>query len=416
MMDFAGAMAFVEGFSHSGKPVRDLSRIASLLEQLGNPQDHLQFIHIAGTNGKGSVAEYLTNALIRCGYRTGTFTSPFILRYTDRIRLNGRDIPGEALCRICERVSQVASPDDGLSQFEITFAIAMLWFVQEHAEIIVLETGMGGLLDCTNIIAPPLCTVITSVSYDHMAILGNTIEEIAAQKAGILKKGSPAVFAADSLPGAMQVLKDRAASLEIPFRIADPYQPSCIIRETDGLYGNRFEWHGLLFSTRMGGIHQIYNAITALEALDSLPLEINWEQVQKGISETQVPARIQILHRNPLIVLDGGHNAGGIRALADVLEESGIRSWCGICGMTHADAVDTAGEVLSPYLDHVICVDGFIPNAVPARQLSKVFTCPAEVSSPPKALFLAREWAAGHHGAVVICGSLYLASFYLQEV
>ena len=184
------ALAFVEGFSRSGKPVKDLSRIAGLMHRLGDPQDSLQFIHIAGTNGKGSVAEYLTNILRRSGYRTGTFTSPYILCYEDRIRLNGENIPEAALCRACEQV-KAAAGEEGFSQFEITFAMAMLYFAEAGAEVVVLEAGLGGLLDCTNIIKQPLCSVITSVSYDHMAILGNTIEEIAAQKAGILSAVSP---------------------------------------------------------------------------------------------------------------------------------------------------------------------------------------------------------------------------------
>ena len=165
-----------------------LDRMRDLMARLGNPQDRLRFVHVAGTNGKGSTLEYISRALILAGYRTGQFTSPYITRYEDRIRINGQDIGEDALCRITERV-RAAVGDEPYSQFEITMAIAMLWFEEEKCDIVVLETGIGGLLDSTNVIPPPLLSVITSVSLDHTAILGDTVEKIAVQKAGIIGGG-----------------------------------------------------------------------------------------------------------------------------------------------------------------------------------------------------------------------------------
>ena len=185
-MTFEQAMQFLNSFTKSGEPVKNLDRISRLLNLLGNPQKKLKFIHIAGTNGKGSAAEYLTNILVKSGCKTGTLTSPYIRHYQDRIRINGQDIPEEALCELCERLQKTVT-EKSFSQFEITMAIAFLYFVQKQADIVVLETGIGGLLDATNIIEKPLVSILTSVSKDHMEILGDTIEKIAYQKAGIIK-------------------------------------------------------------------------------------------------------------------------------------------------------------------------------------------------------------------------------------
>ena len=192
-MNYQQAREFVDSFSRSGKAVTDLSRAAALMKAVGDPQDALRFIHIAGTNGKGSTAEYLTNILRAAGYHTGTLTSPYIRHYRDRIRLNGADIPKEDFTRICTDVAAKIG-ELPCSQFEITMAIAMCYFREKQADVVVLETGIGGLLDSTNIIAPPLASIVTSVSMDHMQVLGATLAEIAAQKAGILKTGSRAVL------------------------------------------------------------------------------------------------------------------------------------------------------------------------------------------------------------------------------
>lgn len=415
MMDYEQAMAFIERFSRSGKPVKDLSRIAYLMEQLDRPQEKLRFVHIAGTNGKGSVAEYLTNVMIESGYRTGTFTSPYIRQYTDRIRLNGHDIPKNDLCRICEDVSAHIKGDEGYSQFEITMAIAFLWYIEQKAEIVILETGMGGLLDCTNIIPPPLCSVITSISFDHMAILGNTLEEIALQKAGIIKKGSPVVISPNNQ--AEKILVENATEKGCEVIIPDLSGNSCHIRNVQGLEKSRFTYDGIDYEIKMCGMHQIENAVTVLEAVNVLrryEILIPVSSVQRGLAKTSVSGRIQILSENPLIVLDGGHNRDGISALSYVLEESGIPEWVGICGMTHADAVPCAVKTMAKYLDKVYCVDGFAGNAVKSEMLYDAFlqyNVQAEIIAIENALLQAKKQGK----AIIIFGSLYLASWYLNQ-
>ncbi|MEE5991690.1 MAG: folylpolyglutamate synthase/dihydrofolate synthase family protein [Oscillospiraceae bacterium] len=413
MMNYQQAMQFVEGFSRSGKPVKDLSRIAYLMEQLDRPQEKLRFVHIAGTNGKGSVAEYLTNIMIESGYRTATFTSPYIRHYEDRIRIDGHDIPKNDLCRICETVSQYIKGDEGYSQFEITMAIAFLWYIEQKAEIVILETGMGGLLDCTNIIPPPLCSVITSISFDHMAILGNTLEEIATQKAGIIKESSPVVLSRCDEMKVKNIFIKTAQEKHCEF-ISPVFED--IVVGALGITGNYFFYENNGYATKMGGLHQVDNAVTAIATVNFLRKQgfhISQEAVEKGLLETRVSGRIQILSENPLIVLDGGHNCDGISALSYVLEESGIPEWVGICGMTHADAVPYAVQTMAKYLDKVYCVDGFAGNAVNAETLCNAFlqyNVQAEMIAIENALSEAKKQGR----AMIIFGSLYLASWYLN--
>ena len=420
-MDFAQAMAFVEQFTRSGAPVRDLSRISGLMEKLGNPQDALQFVHIAGTNGKGSVAEYLTNILTASGCRTGTFTSPYIRHYRDRIRLNREDIPEEAVCAACEMLRQHTAPEDGYSQFEITFAIAMLYFLREKAEIVVLETGLGGLLDCTNIVRNTKVCVFTSIGLDHMAVLGNTVEEIAAQKAGIAKPGAALICSPDSGTALQRILSGFARKTGgEPPEILDLADESVFRElECDAVH-TMFDYHGIVYRTGMGGRHQICNAVTAIAAARALAPEfpVTTETIQQGLEQTHLPGRMQILSEHPRILLDGAHNRDGIRRLAETLRDEKIAPAVGLIGMTHSDASDFAAQTLGACFSRVLCVDGFAANAMPASALAEQFAaagCRAEAAPLSDALKIAKSWAQSRNGTVVICGSLFLASRYLQQ-
>lgn len=193
---------FLDKYTKSGTPVTSLARFALLLDKLGNPQDYLKFIHIAGTNGKGSATRMLANSLTLAGYKTGEFTSPFIYRYNDRIKINGEEIPDNELARLIDIIKPILENDNaGYSQFEITNAIAFMYYAEQKCDVVVLETGMGGLYDSTNIIRDNICSVIMSISFDHTAILGNTIEKIAYQKAGIIKDAAPLCFIPKSAEG-----------------------------------------------------------------------------------------------------------------------------------------------------------------------------------------------------------------------
>lgn len=415
-MTISETIDYIQQFSKSGKPVKDLSRIQSLLKELGNPQEQLQFVHVAGTNGKGSVVAYASAAAIAAGIQTGQFTSPFVLHYQDRIQVNGKDIPDEQLCALCEKVT-ACHVSKACSQFEITFAIALLYFLEQKCELVFLETGLGGLLDATNIISSSLVSVITSISFDHMAILGNTLPEIAAQKAGIIKPNCPIVLSPDNADVVKEIVKKTAEQKQSAVFIPD-LQKLTILKET--LSETEFQYEEQIYTLHMPGQHQIYNALSALSALHFLQkrgFPISDATIRTAFSAVKLPARVQILKRDPLILLDGGHNAAGVAALVSVLKQSKKHPVIGILGMVKGKDYQTAIRKLSEVIDIVICVDDFSPQAVPAETLVSCFPKQLQSHIMPHhdAMSYAVKIAKKMNGCVVVSGSLYLSSAFLEQ-
>lgn len=414
-MDYNQAQSFINSFSRSGKKVSDLSRISRLLEAVGNPQDKLCFIHIAGTNGKGSTLEYISDILQKSGYRTGKFTSPFITHYADRIRIDSDEIDEASIAEICGFVKSRIDSDE-FSQFEITMAIAMLYFLREKCDIVVLETGIGGLLDSTNVIKNPIVSVITSISLDHTAILGNTVAEIAYQKAGIIKKDCNAVLSVDNSNEARQVVREKAA--EMNSTLTEVNMNDISVLETD-ICGNEFLYKGRKYTTSMGGIHQIYNAATAIEVCGILKdngYNISEETIFSSIAETRVRGRIQLIKGNPDVIVDGGHNLSGIDALIAVLKKEKRPVYAAL-GISETKDYSEFADNLSAICEYICCVDGFSDNCVSAEVISDYLKekCTADFMNYKdgieKAVMLAKE----NNGVAVICGSLYLASAYLNN-
>lgn len=415
-MTFEESMAYIQGFSKSGAPVKNLSRIRNLLEKLGDPQQELNFIHIAGTNGKGSTLALSSAAAIEAGFKTGQFTSPFMIRFNDRIRINGKDIPDERLAELCTKVSQCSASAE-CSQFEITFAIALLYFKEEKCDLVFLETGIGGLLDATNVIDSPLVSVITSISPDHTNLLGSSISEIAAHKAGIIKNQCPVIISADNDPHVIEYIKSEAERKSAPVRMPDSYD--CDILSED-ISGTHFLYHSVRYELRMPGHHQVFNALTAIEIVRILSMHgylISAQNVSDAFRKVQVPARVQQICDDPVVILDGSHNQASVLALADVIRSSGRSPVILVCGMLRSKDYTTASQILAQIADHVVCVDGFAPDAVPAHQLKKLFSayCTAETMPIENALQFAKKLAAKDGGIAVICGSLYLASVYADS-
>lgn len=407
-------MEFINAFTHSGKPVKDLSRIKRLLAALGNPQNSLRFVHIAGTNGKGSTAEMFSRIFIDAGLKTGCFTSPFIIRYNDRIRVGGKDIPSSDLSRIAEKVRTAVDtlPDSAdLSQFEITQAIAFLYFVQQKCDIVVLETGLGGLLDCTNVITTPLLTVITTIDLDHTAILGDTIAQIAAQKAGIIKPNVPCVLSANNPRDAVNVVTQAAEKNHSALVIPDI--ESVLVKRLD-CFGAGFDYKGKSYTLSMGGAHQITNALSVIEGCELLKqtLALTDESITRGIAQAVLPARVEILCTSPLTILDGAHNPDGLSALAKVLDGCGKRCFA-LIGMCRDKNIDSAVQKLIPYVDTFYTVDGFSERALDRTDLAqKIITlggkaqpCGLPIDVQIKALQKAHP-----NDITLICGSLYLAA------
>ncbi len=407
-------MEFINAFTHSGKPVKDLSRIKRLLAVLGDPQNSLRFVHIAGTNGKGSTAEMFSRIFIDAGLKTGCFTSPFIIRYNDRIRVGGKDIPSSDLSRIAEKVRTVVdeSPDRmDLSQFEITQAIAFLYFAQQKCDIVVLETGLGGLLDCTNVITTPLLTVITTIDLDHTAILGDTIAQIAAQKAGIIKPNVPCVLSANNPHDAVNVVTQAAEKNHSALLIPDI--ESVLVKRLD-CFGAGFDYKGKSYTLSMGGAHQITNALSVIEGCELLKqtLALTDESITRGIAQAALPARVEILCTSPLTILDGAHNPDGLSALAKVLDGCGKRCFA-LIGMCRDKNIDSAVQKLIPYVDTFYTVDGFSERALDRTDLAqkiislggKAQPCGLPIDVQIKALQKAHP-----NDITLICGSLYLAA------
>lgn len=419
MMNFEECMNFINSYSKSGAKITDLSRAEELMQKIGNPEKRLKFVHIAGTNGKGSTLEYISNALILSGYKTGQFTSPFVLHYTDRIRINGKEIDEKSFCEICEYVSEKVD-DKPYSQFEITMAIALLWYVREKCDIVVLETGIGGLLDCTNVIPSPLLSVITSISLDHTAILGETVEEIAVHKAGIIKENSAVVVSKDNTnKNVLETIRKNALEKSAELIEAEPCKPAF-----DGGLVSQFIYKGQHYKPAMFGIHQYYNAQTALTAcvyLRKHGFEISDENIKKSIETTQVKARVQYIDGEPPVIVDGGHNPSGISMLSLVLMYLSTRNKkiYTVMGMVDSKDFTDCIKIIAPQSERLFAVDGFAPNAVPACDIENLagFYTESEISSSlTDAAEKAKTLALENDGIVVVCGSLYLASEYLNNI
>ena len=402
-----------------------LDRMREFLRRLGDPQNRLKYIHVAGTNGKGSTCAVLSAILTAAGYKTGLFISPYITDFRERIQINNRMISKKALTEAVEATFPVLEElrADGIviTEFEYVNALQFYWHAKEKCDVVVLETGMGGLLDCTNVIEPPLCAVITAIGLDHTAILGDTIAQIAAQKCGIVKSGS-AVVTAPQEPEAMEVIeataREKGAALlksaNLPIKIKEMT-----------LAGSRFTLEGEEYFLRLAGRHQIENAANALTALFYLRnkglLSFNTEHVRRGLAAAVNPARLELFGENPPVLLDGAHNPNGIaaleRALEDFLPDAPVTC---VMGMLADKDVDGSIELLKGLFRRVYTVPIQNPRALGAEALAekfrRVYDDVTAFPTPQAALEKALMTAKAENGAVLICGSLYLAGEIRPEI
>lgn len=410
-MDYAEAVGFLNSFTKSGTPQTDLSRFRRLCGRLGNPQERLRFLHVAGTNGKGSVCAYLDETLRAAGLRTGCFTSPFILNLRERIRFDGEMIGETDFAACMARVKEAADSPD-FSQFELLTAAAFLFYDRVRADAVVLETGIGGLYDCTALVTPAV-SIVTKIDLDHCAILGNTVAKIAVHKAGIIKPNVPAVSAPNQYADALEVLKNRAGECGAPFTEADG--PQLMIRENT-LRGTRFSYRGKIFSTKMGGAHQPENAAAAIEALRLL--KIPESAIEHGLKTAVLPARMQVYSEAPLTVVDGGHNESGAAAAAALLKTENLRPVM-VLGMLTTKEWEKALPHLLGQCAYAIFTDGFAPNAVPAEELAEFAEARGvraeSAETVGEAVRRAREvLSETESGGLLIGGSLYLAGQALE--
>lgn len=410
-MDSQRAYEYIEQTAKFGLQP-DLGRIRRLLQLLGEPHRHLKIIHVAGTNGKGSCCTMAAAGLRACGYRVGLFTSPHLQRFTERIRVDGQEIPQHALGQlmepVCAAVTQMEQEGISVTQFDLYTALAFLWFHQQRCDYCIMETGLGGRGDPTNVVEHPLCTVIMSISYDHTAILGDTLAQIAGEKAGILKQGCPLVGYPLWDAEAEQVILERARQLEAPVWRAHPEEVQGL---RIGMDGTRFTFRGREVCLRLLGRHQAYNFTCAYGVMQVLGIQ-NQEDYLRGVCETAFAGRMELLSCHPVLLLDGGHNPEGVQVLADnVAGLAAGRPVITVMGMMKdkdtAHAVRTIARQSHTFL--AVSIGG--ERAELAQVLGShaksdcedVRTMPSVESGLRTALQL-----AGQDGIVLVCGSLYL--------
>lgn len=410
-----------------------LTRIRHLMHLLGNPQQQLRFVHIAGTNGKGSTAAYIHSILCSAGYKTGLFTSPYIINFEERIRINDASIPLNVLHDIGLRVRDAAlrvqqECNEHPTEFELITAAALLYFAQERCDIVVLEVGLGGRLDSTNVISTPDVAVITRIGLDHMALLGSTCEEIAYEKAGIIKDGGHVVAWNDENASVNKVFQDACRTHHATLIMPSFEQVQCLgITELSVPYENvmqRFSYQGERYETHLLGSYQPYNAVLAIEAarvLRSRGFTIPQTALHEGIASTRWLGRFDVrstCNDWRCVVCDGGHNPQGARALAQSLDRAFPHTKCVFVMSVLADKnYEAMIDALLDYACLWVCVTPPSPRALSAHDACACVSRKAhernatfsvcEARSYDDAITLIQNSTASQGVPVIFFGSLY---------
>ncbi len=402
-MNYQESLDYIHSLLRFGiKP--GLERVEALLSLLGNPQDRCRYVHIAGTNGKGSTSTMLAAMLRSAGLKTGLYTSPYVSDFRERMQINGEFIPKDTLCELTGRVKQTAQ-DSGIeaTEFEFITALAFLWFAEQGCDIVVLETGLGGRYDATNVIKNPIVSVITPIGLDHTAVLGPTIEAIAGEKAGIIKNGCPCVAAFGQPESVKKVLE--AAAREKGSDIVFGGQPNIL---ENSIFGSRFEYCGKEYKVGMMGRYQVQNAVTAITAAGFIP-EIGERDIANGLAEAFIPARMEIISRSPLALLDGGHNGHAAKALKSTVEALPNKP-VAVIGMMEDKDISDYAAVLGGCFSEIITVKvQGNPRTISAEGLAKIFSKYNKNVSAASDYADALQKAGVGKRDVMVCGSLYLA-------
>lgn len=379
-----------------------------LLSLLGNPQDKLRFIHVAGTNGKGSFCSMMSSVLQKQGYKVGLYTSPYIVVFNDRIRINGLPIAEDDINDLFLRVRQKADTmKTPPSSFDFITAAAFLWFYETKCDIVVLEVGLGGRYDSTNVIKSSLLSVITGIAFDHTEILGDTIEKIAWEKAGIIKENCPALYGGND-EKALAVIEKECEEKHSELTVKNPDSLKILSTTLDG---TEFEFDGKEYFIRLLGLYQPANAATVLAAIDVLRkhgFEISETAVKDGLSSAVWQARFEKIADEPVVLYDGGHNPQGVRAAVE-----SVRAYFGdkkinlLVGILADKAHGEMAEELAKIADRVICIAPPSPRALPAEALAEEF---CEAGANARAANSIKEGvkiALSYKKPVLVIGSLY---------
>lgn len=417
-MNYEEAMNFIQNTNKFGS-VLGLDNIRELLERLGNPQDQLRVVHIAGTNGKGSTLAFLAGIFRESGYRAGRYVSPASFSYEERFRINEENISKKDLCFYMEKIKNVAEEmvKDGLSHptmFEIETALNFLYFLDKKVDVVLLETGMGGRLDATNVVKKPIATVIASIGMDHMQFLGDTLEKIASEKAGIIKEGCP-VISYDNTKEVNEVIKNKAKQMHAKVTFVNSAGirvlqeslngESFSYRSSDGRWYEKIEIPLL-------GRHQINNAALALETLNVIKNYycISDFQTEDGMRKTIWRGRIEILEREPMVICDGAHNPDGAKSLLSFLQNNFTNQrLIYIMGVLSDKDYEQMVQILAPAADKIYTVAPDNPRALSSRELcnciSKYHQNVEERQRLAECLSEVRQ-KAEKDDVIIICGTL----------
>lgn len=390
-----------------------LERIEALCAAVGNPEKKLSFVHIAGTNGKGSTSTMVAAALKASGKKVGLFTSPFVTDFRERICIDGEMVDKEMFASVVTElepiVFKLASQDMQPTEFEVITAAAFMIFERSGCEICVLEVGLGGRLDSTNVIPTPLVSAIVSISLDHTAILGDTVEAIAAEKCGIIKQDGKTVCYPLQQPSVFEVVRNTCDVKQNSLTVPDVNLISNVVNKIDGV---SFEYCGNTYKLSMSGQYQVYNAVTAIEICRLLSLDEG--SIKAGVESARVAARMEVISSSPLVLLDGGHNDDGGRAVAESIETLlDGKKIIAVIGMMADKNVEAYLSCVAPLCSEIIaCSVADNPRTMSAQELcslAKEYCVNSSFVSDAKTAVQKALDKIDCYDCLLVCGSLYLA-------
>ena len=394
-----------------------LERIAMLLEALGNPQDKVKTIHIAGTNGKGSTSTHLANILTSAGYKTGLYTSPYVIDFCERIQVDGeiisKDSLAETVTKVKSEIEKLNAQGIVITEFEAITATAFLYFYESDCDYIVIEVGLGGRFDATNVIKKPEAVVITSISLDHIAILGDTISKIAFEKCGIIKENCVVITSSNQQEDAIKVISETCENKNCKLIITNPKETEIL---DDSIFGTLFAYEDNVYKTKLTGNHQIENALNAIQCAKALG--ISEIPIANGIEKTIMLARMEIIGENPLIIRDGGHNEGCANALHDFLAKYKVKNINMLIGLMADTDVEGYVQKIAPLCKSVVTVTPSNPRALDSESLEKIaekYCNNTKSIKNPKEGYKYILSNTKKDETILVCGSFYLMSDIFGE-
>ena len=406
-----------------------LDRMRKFAELLDNPQDNYPSIHVTGTKGKGSVAALCASALQAAGYKVGLYTSPHLQEFTERIQINGMEIDKVELVALVNRLRPLTHQVPEITTFELTTALGFLYFAEQQVDIAVIEVGLGGRLDATNIINP-LVSVITPVSYDHRAVLGDTLTEIAYEKGGIIKPGKPVVLSPQQSESEKELLRIAAERKAPITQVEKAYTYTEVAHNLDGqemiitcrLMNNvkaplSLAAEPLKLQLPLLGMHQVQNAATAFAALDIIAqngMALSPQAVAQGFAQVTWPARFEILRKEPPLVIDSAHNGDSMLRLRQTLDEYfSDRAFILIFGASADKELDAMFREILPRVESVITTQSLHPRAADPQELARriaPYGIPVQAINPAEAALSKALELAGSEKGIIVAGSIFIAA------